>query len=465
MLNTWLYAILGAIVIIAILVAVIKYPASRVYVFTFLGIGLICLTIYSGINLNYYYTEQGGIFGYIDGIFDTNSVEVEELTIKLDNIEMTREHEDSTIYSAEVLTNEVMTIDGEVNYSLFINGQPLSKVEYATDYVIAEYDYIFMGVEKEILCEDTLFIRFAFYSNSTFMSVSTSGGEEAVKYWNYYFNKNTFVVEFKQSDYYRTDIFDKEEILLASFYGENGLFKKQYSLVGQRIYMPTIEESFWKFLGWSLDGETVVDFSYFDVEENVTFYALFDEMELGTLGQAKIESDIYIDLRADEVRFPQSINIADYEVVTTADETYLTTYISIREGSPSAKTVIYVVNYANISTLSEIKNAEVRMVSAGTVEDIEKFIGLDQYLEDSNLTAVENGVETLAEVNSSNGVFVRIEVSNRKGNYIATINYIVNSTSGEIITGSEIREGSEYNLSYADLLVKVFGGSKWKKHF
>lgn len=458
MLNTWLYAILGAIVIIAILVAVIKYPSSRVYVFTFLSIGLICLTIYSGINLNYYYTEQGGIFGYIDGIFDTNSVEVEELTIKLDNIEMIREHEDSSIYSAEVLTQDVMAIDNEVNYSLFINGQPLSKVEYSTDYVIAEYDYIFMDEKKEILLEDTLFIRFAFYSNSTLLSVSTSGGEEAVKYWNYYFNKNTFIIDFKQSDYYRADILDKEEILLVSFYGEKGLFKKQYSLAGQRIYMPTIEESFWKFLGWSLDGNTVVDYSYFDIEENTTYYALFDEVELGTLGQAKIESDIYIDLRADIVRFPQSIKIAGYEVVTTADETYLTTYISVREGNP-AKTVLYVVNYENISTIADIETAEVRMVSAGTVEDIEKFGGLNQYLEGSNLTAVENGIETIAEVDSSNGVFVKIEVSNRKGNFIATINYIVLSISGEIITGSEIREGSEYNLAYADLLLKVFGGN------
>ena len=459
--TSWIYDVITTIAIVAVIIALIKFPKARVYIFSLLGIALLVFTGYSYFQLDAYYNTRGGIFGYISGVVSSNVVDieqVEELKFKLDNIELTKEHDHSSIYSAEILTNEVMTIDSEVNYALFVNGQPLSKVEYSSDYVVADYDYLFMNAEKEVLCEDTLFIRFAFYSNSTFMSVSTSGGEEAVRFWNYYFNKNTFIVEFKESDYYSEGIMENEEILLVSYYGDNGLFKKQYALSGQRIYIPQIEDSFWKFLGWSLDGENVIDYSYFDIEENISFYAIYDDIELGTLGKAKIESDIYTTIRESIVRFPQSLHIEGVEVVSSTEETYLTTYVSILEGNPSSP-VLYVVNYSGISTLKEIENAKVRMVNAGTVEDITKFISITKYLDDDNLSTVQSGIETLVGVEASEGIFVSIQESNKKGNYVATISYLV-ITVDEVIDGTITREGSDYNLdTYADLLIKVFGGS------
>lgn len=460
--NEWFYITIMAVVLIATILIICKYPGSRVYVFTFLGIALIGFTVYSGYQLDAYYNTRGGIFGYISGIVNNNSVEVEKvdhLTITLENIELLKEHEDSTIYSAEMLTNEAMTIDNEVNYALFINGQPISKVEYATDYVIAEYDYIFMGAEKEILCEDTLFIRFAFYSNSTYMSVSTAGGEEAVRFWNYYFNKNTFVLEFKESTHYSEGILDKQEIVLVSYYSSGRLFKKQYALEGQRVYLPTVENNFFEFKGWSLDGVNVVDYSAFDIVENTTFYAIFDETELSMKGKEKIELKIYTGLRKDIDRYTESLKIVGSTYVVTDEERYLTTYITINELTDyGVDKVLYQIGFANISTISEIENATIRMINAGTVEDIVKYNEVSCYIKDGNLDTVRTNISTIAGAINPDCVFVRIETTNRKGQLTVTINYIV--VAEDILTGSVIREGNEYNLAYGELLVKVFGGEQ-----
>jgi len=183
MLSNWIYLILIAIVIVTVLVCIIKFPQARVYVFTFLVIILVGATIYSGVNLHYYYSSEGGIFGYISGIFDTNVVEVEELSFSLKNIEMTQESEE--IYSAKVLNpSAISKLEVGEEYSVYVNGQPCSNVTTASDYVTANYEYSFLDEEMTELCHDELSIKFAFYENGTYMSVSTAGGSTAVKYWN-----------------------------------------------------------------------------------------------------------------------------------------------------------------------------------------------------------------------------------------------------------------------------------------
>lgn len=183
-----------------IIYACIKYPSAKWFVGTILGVALVVSTCYCSIQLNYYYGASGGIYGKISGIFNTNIVEVKELNFSLSNVELVKEFED--IYSAKVLNSNVIKLNGKDNFAVYVNNEPctISQVENEEDYCIANYTYTFYDKDKNILCEDTLTFHFAFYTNSTFLSVTTNGGADAVKYWNYYFNKNVFDIRLEKID-------------------------------------------------------------------------------------------------------------------------------------------------------------------------------------------------------------------------------------------------------------------------
>lgn len=191
------YTLVILIGVIVIFVSCIKYWNKGG---KWIVLGLFCvvytgLTIFSGININAYYSAKGGIYGAITGIFDTNEVEVvSSMEFKLRNMELTQVGE-SDIYSANIVMNEVFALDKDVEYMVFVNNMPCTFVQNASDYVLADYRYAFYDDNFEVLLEDTLNFRFAFYTNSTSLRVTTNGGAEALKYWHHYFNKNTFVVK------------------------------------------------------------------------------------------------------------------------------------------------------------------------------------------------------------------------------------------------------------------------------
>lgn len=195
-----LWDVLIFVAIVLVVIACIKYPTAKWFVTTILSVALIVSTCYCAIQLNYYYTASGGIYGKISGIFNTNNAEVEELTFSLKNVELVKEHEDT--YSAKILNSNVIKLNGKDNFIVYVNNEPcsISQVEGEDDYFIANYTYAFYGEDKSLLCEDTLTFNFAFYTNSTYLSVSTNGGAEAVKYWNYYFNKNVFDIKLEKVD-------------------------------------------------------------------------------------------------------------------------------------------------------------------------------------------------------------------------------------------------------------------------
>lgn len=295
--NTWFYVALGVVALVAIIWICVKYPQGRVYMFTLVGIGLVAITCYSGIQLNYYYTARGGIFGALSGIFDTNAVEVENLSISLNNIEMIKEHDD--VYSAKVLTPEVLKLDNNVNFMVYVNGDPCTSVITSADYVVAEFDYEFLGEDFKELCRDTLTIRFSLYTDSTYMSVSTQGGATAVKYWNYYFNKNTFVIDIAPADYYSNSIsFGKGEVsknyALANFYVKDKKWLTQVYKTGTQVDFPFPEQIERSFLGWSTDKVNVKE--EMAIKENTNFYAVEGEEQIFTV-KYMVDSQLFASYR------------------------------------------------------------------------------------------------------------------------------------------------------------------------
>lgn len=210
------YIIIAIIGLIILIVNCLKYPKVGKWVlFSVFYLGFLCLTAYSCVQLNIFYKTKGGIIGQISGIFENNQVEiVDDITYEFKNTELIQIG-DTNKYSSSVSVPEIMNLENGVKYQVLVNDVPCGYADNNEDYIIAKYNYIFFDENFNSLLQDTLTINVAFYSNSTSFSVSTEGGAKAVKYWNYYFNKNSFVVKLvgKTSTIKDTDYSSSEDVL------------------------------------------------------------------------------------------------------------------------------------------------------------------------------------------------------------------------------------------------------------
>ena len=185
--------------IIAVLAIIIVYSlkywkqGGKFAILSIFIIGISALTIYSGININYYYSAEGGIHGVLSGIFETNKVEVvDDLNFKLTNIELTQKDENT--YSASMLSDKVISISTKDNLGIFVNNVPCTAADIHEDYILANYTYTFYDNNKSEILTDTLLINIAMYNNSTYLEISTKGSSDAIELWTSYFNKNSFVI-------------------------------------------------------------------------------------------------------------------------------------------------------------------------------------------------------------------------------------------------------------------------------
>ena len=282
--TSFWYDVLLAVAIVAIVVACIKFPQGRVYLCTILGIVFVALTVYCGVQLQFYYTSEGGIVGKIDSFFHNNQVEVEveDMEFSLSNIELRDDGQGK--YTAQILSPDVVNLAENEKYIVLVNDEPCSMVDNdgRADYIMADYVYTFLGLDRQELCTDTLNLAFAFYNNSTYLNVSTSGGSEAVKYWNYYFNKNTFIVKIAKAEYVPGDKLDKgygdvSNFPYANYYINEQFYKAQVYHKGDEVKFPSPEDYEKTFLGWSLDGVDTI--SEYTINSTTNFYAVLSDEE------------------------------------------------------------------------------------------------------------------------------------------------------------------------------------------
>lgn len=187
--------ILVGIAVLLVVIACIKFKNGRIFVFTFLGTALIAFTIYAGLYINRYYNTSGGIYGQIVKLYNPNQVQItDSVKYSFENVVLTQDLDNQ--YSARITSNDVLdlVLDEDATYGVYVNGVPCKESTVTEDYIISKYEYVFYDDDFSILKQDTLTFKFAFYSNSTLLIISTNGGADAVKYWNYYFNKNLFEV-------------------------------------------------------------------------------------------------------------------------------------------------------------------------------------------------------------------------------------------------------------------------------
>lgn len=169
---------------------------SRPYIITALCGILLVTSCISLVNLNRYYSARGGIRGMLSSVINgENKVEmIEENKISLKNVMLTQDTDGN--YSATIIPQTELSLQSGKVYNVFVNNSPCGYVESSHDYIIAKYSYNFYD-KMQNYKNDTLEMYFSI-DKSTKLEILTRGGEEMVKYWNYYFNRNGFVITIKE---------------------------------------------------------------------------------------------------------------------------------------------------------------------------------------------------------------------------------------------------------------------------
>lgn len=272
-----------------IIYACIKYPQSRVYVFSFILIGFIGLASYCGIQLNYYYTSEGGILGKISGLISNNTATItvdDNIKFDIKNIVLTQEKNET--YSATIYSNDILKLNKDKTYSVFINNEPINTLSYDLSFINAVYRYNFFDQNQKTLCDDQLYLDFAFYNNSTYLKLYTNGGQNAVNYWNNYISKNNFIVEIKESFYNKDDELnfgsgDVSQYRLATFIFNDKYTEKTMVKIGDLITppdYPILDDYYVSY--WTLNNSRV-DFNTFKVYDNHVFEAVLVPFENHTV--------------------------------------------------------------------------------------------------------------------------------------------------------------------------------------
>lgn len=268
--------------IVGLVVAVVfclKYPKiGGPMLLCLFGLALIGADIYCVTQLNIYYNAEGGIHGFLTGIFDTNKIQiVDDFTFKVEDIELTEKTEGT--YSASITTDRVISVNTRENLGVFVNGAPCdTTTEVDKDYVIADYTYTFFDTDKSVILTDTLTINIAFYGNSTTLTLSTKGGtlpvEDCIKYWHSYFNKNGFEVKVapfgditESPDYSNGDTANYK---VLSYFVNNELHSSVCVNTGETVAVKSLESE--TFLGWYTADDKLIVGSIV-VNDNVNLYA------------------------------------------------------------------------------------------------------------------------------------------------------------------------------------------------
>lgn len=191
------FAIAGAV---GVAFLCFKYVTARYITGTVLALALIASTIYCSVQLNTYYSAEGGIYGYLNGLMHKNQIEqVSDKQFKLTNIVLTGTVNDDE-YIAE-FTFGKYEFNENTEWGLFINDVPLSNVRSGHGYIAGNFNYNFYSDKDDVIVSDTLYVLMSFDNNGTHVTIKTQGGNTALKYWTKYIEKNGIIIGLSDSAY------------------------------------------------------------------------------------------------------------------------------------------------------------------------------------------------------------------------------------------------------------------------
>lgn len=435
-------ALVGAIIL---LVNCLKHPKVGKWVlFGLFYLGYLCLSIYSIVQVSLFYKARGGIFGQITGIFKTNQVEiVDNITYKLTNTELVQVGQTDT-YRASALVSEILDLSKDVEYQMLVNNVPCNT-KNESDYVVAEYDYVFYDENFDILKRDVLSIRVAFYADSTMFILSTDGGSEAVKYWNYYFNKNDFVINLSakinnpQDDKYSSG--DVSNFVKITYKNKDEIYSVKIIPQGSSVDLST-PTNIDKFEYWTFDGakiESLIADSDLEIVAYTTpiydcnFYVDNEIVKSTTLNKGeKLESFTPVKTIA------SGKWVFDYWLVGKDKVTDLTTYVV---NSDLDFVAIGHVEYYIIVRCNEDEIFKEFRIENSSLSDISSAIPSNFVVESWTASETINGIYRTVDLNNlkvNSNLIIRAD-----GYYNYSVKFFVNN---QLLNSSTIKQGENCTI-------------------
>lgn len=218
-----IYISLALIVAVVLTILCMKYEVARWLVFIVITLVLFGTSVYSCKKLNDYYSAEGGVKGVLstyfngaDGLIDNKTDKDVSITINKATFKGTNNTDE---YISVLVLDELLTLDGEKDYTLLVNGTPVnSLIQTSKSYIGGKYSYNFYSVGDSVF-NDVLSVDLSFYDKVTRVVLTTRGGTTAVENWNSYFEKTSLKIEVIESDFVLKDeIFVSEETYKAEEY-------------------------------------------------------------------------------------------------------------------------------------------------------------------------------------------------------------------------------------------------------
>lgn len=188
---------------------------------------------------------------------DTKNNKITELVLEIKSLKETIASNNDTIYelttSVENLTNDVNYYESYINNTLEDN-QVVATFEY--DNKIYNIQIVSTGTKLSVvLPEDTDYIKFNGWAvDGEIVDLST-----------YTITKNTkFVAVIDKS--YDVHFMSDSNIIESKIILENSTIAN----------VPSVTKDYYTFLGWSVDGDTIVDMSTYTITRETTFVAIFE---------------------------------------------------------------------------------------------------------------------------------------------------------------------------------------------
>ena len=311
------------LIIVGIIIVYAKYQGARKPIISIVCLVMLGFSTYCGIQLNYYYSAEGGIYGKLSGIIQSNTVEeYEEVKFSLKNIVLAQDVNGE--YSAIILSDKQVDFKSTDGKHIFVNGIPCSDNRATVNGITANYHYVFKDSDLVKVCEDTLNISFSYYENGYRLKISTKGEQTAVNYWNAYFSRNNFVISIEDLFHSNTENFEVVEgqiqnpVTLTYYVDEQVYSTATYSKGTIVRNLIEIEKEGYTFLGWSADKTNIIE--DFTINQDYRLYAVFVKEVLFELnenvGAVEINTNVINDICQIDLneyfdfKFPKNVTIS-----------------------------------------------------------------------------------------------------------------------------------------------------------
>ena len=344
----WFYLVLIILGVATLIFFFTKFEGSRIVIGVILGVGLLGITGFSVYNVNTYYSASGGIFGVIKNVFKKPEVEVvktvDSAEFNFKNIVMKQTYaDDENNYSLMLKSEELFKLDLTKDYLVYINSTPVSAA-LLNNSISAEFENVFETADYKF--SDTLKFELFFYDNYTNVKLSTNGGKKAYGYWLSYFEKNNLKIKVQGlEEKYTGGNFEEEfkKFKLVNFslnfsdYDDNSNFIMSYRIyAGTKIERvpKTPTRNKYTFLGWSTDGQNILDMDNIMINGDTTFLAVWQAHDFSVNfylhdGAVQLENSVITENTQINTKYNEKILINavnkdnstfDYYILANSDE-------------------------------------------------------------------------------------------------------------------------------------------------